>query len=83
MNALSTFAICMISLATATLGLSLDRAMNFAAPKALAATFTAEDKVSEKATLYHQESHSLLCAYEPPPDIGGPKRTGGSGGRYI
>ena len=22
-------------------------------------------------------------AYEPPPDIGGPKRTGGSGGRYV
>jgi len=25
----------------------------------------------------------VVSAYEPPPDIGGPKRTGGSGGRYV
>ena len=24
-----------------------------------------------------------IGVYEPPPDIGGPKRTGGSGGRYV
>ncbi len=83
MNMLSTFVICMASLATATLELSLDRVMSFAAPKAVAATFIAEYKVSEKATVYHQEFHSLLCAYKPPSGIGGPKRTGGSGGRYI
>lgn len=83
MNLLSASAICVISLTTPTLGLSLVQPMDFAAPRALAATFTVEDEASEKANLRHQESHLLLCAYEPPPDIGGPKRTGGSGGRYV
>ncbi|WP_458649796.1 hypothetical protein [Sivoneniella epilithica] len=56
---------------------------NFAGSKALIVTFTADDTASKEAKLQQQAPHLLLCSYEPPPDIGGPKRTGGSGGRYV
>lgn len=83
MNVSSISTICITSLTTATLGLSFVQAMNFAAPKALIPTLTGENRVSEKANLHQQKFHLLLFSYEPPPNIGGPKRTGGSGGRYV
>ncbi|PZV12371.1 MAG: hypothetical protein DCF22_12470 [Leptolyngbya sp.] len=83
MNVLHASAICMISLVTVTSGISIVQAMNFAAPKGFVATSIADAKIAKKANLHRQPIHTLLGSYEPPPDIGGPKRTGGSGGRYV
>jgi hypothetical protein len=57
--------------------------MKFAAPKVWVANSISTDKISTEANLQPQRTSLLLGSYEPPPDIGGPKRTGGSGGRYV
>ncbi len=69
---------------TATSGLSaVIQAVNFDAPRAVISPIATEDKVFRKAASEQQKLPSLLSSYEPPPNIGGPKRTGGSGGRYV
>lgn len=82
MNVFRTSVICMISLMTVTLGLSGVQSKNFAVSKALIASLAADDTTPKEANL-QQQDHYVLGSYEPPPDIGGPKRTGGSGGRYV
>lgn len=82
MNVLYTSTICMISLMTATSGFStVVQAANFDAPRVATSPVAMEDTVFRKAASDQQKFPSLLGSYEPPPNIGGPKRTGGSGGR--
>jgi hypothetical protein len=82
MNVFRTSVICMISLMTVTSGLSEVQSRNIAVSKAFIASFAADDTALKDVDLQPLDLH-FLCSYEPPPDIGGPKRTGGSGGRYI
>ncbi|MBM0743321.1 hypothetical protein JOY44_17155 [Phormidium sp. CLA17] len=73
----------MISLLTATLELSAVQSVNFASSKVLVSAFTVEANTPNEANSQAPKPHPLLSSYEPPPDIGAPKRTGGSGGRYV
>jgi hypothetical protein len=73
----------MVSLITATSGLLSLVAVNSVSPRVPTVT-SAINVISSTSTNFQvEDSHPLLYAYEPPPDIGGPKRTGGSGGRYF
>lgn len=83
MNVSRTTAICMISLMTLTSGLSVVQAMNSDTSRVLVVNPVTENKIFENDILQPPLTHSVLVSYEPPPDIGSPKRTGGSGGRYI
>lgn len=83
MNVLRISVICTISLITVTSGFSGVRLSNFAVSKALIDAFTAENMALKETNLQQQATHWSISSYEPPPDIGGPKRTSGSGGRYC
>lgn len=67
---------------TVASGLSVVQTKNFADSQ-VSTTFIVKAQTSDEVNLQVQERLSWVCAYEPPPDIGGPKRTSGSGGRYV
>jgi hypothetical protein len=58
--------------------------LSFQSIPAIAGGFDSRN-VADASQISHtgdsSSSHRGVSAYEPPPDISGPKRTGGSGGR--